>query len=354
VALPSVLALDLEKEINIDVQIRENNPDTNYEGDTAYNLDNSTDSNSWSVVLYTDINTTAWSSIENANLSFSVFFNFAFGSVDICVYELIENFDNDTVTWNNKSSTQTWVTAGGTFDTQDGSCINIDGTENFWFFNITNLANRLLINEELGYLNLLVVVVSDEQLNEHTILDSFEQVGDYPKIVFSYSPEPNYSLTLTSDYYEIYTSQTLTLTSYHQNNSIGLSNTLITFQRSSDGITWENILNQTTDSLGYSVINYAQDESGTWYFRSHFPGDGTYSALNSSSLEILFNQMPSKFCIRHPEHRKCQTENSFGPPFYINPINLSWIGVSILSLIIGLMIFGRSDKQKHYVKRPIR
>ena len=146
-----------------------------------------------------------------------------------------------------------------------------------------------------------------------------------------------YALTLTSDQSSVFTSQLITLSAYHLYEGSGLSGTLITFQVSSDNISWSNILNQTTISTGYSNINYAQGESGTWYFRLHFPGDGTYEEINSPSIEIEFRQISNNHII-YPSNGLPSIEDETIPPSYDYTNNAIIIGLSISIIIIIIIL----------------
>ena len=124
-----------------------------------------------------------------------------------------------------------------------------------------------------------------------------------------------YTLSLSSDLSSVFISQLISLSAYHTYSGSGISGTLITFQVSSDNVTWSNILNQTTSnngywfiSNGYSIINYAQGESGTWYFRAYFPGDGTYSSITSSSVSIDFQQLSNRGII-YPSDVETNSQN---------------------------------------------
>ena len=106
------------------------------------------------------------------------------------------------------------------------------------------------------------------------------------------SDPPDFStMTLTSQSELLYTGQNNLLTAFYSYGGSGISGLTITFQSSPDNSTWTNIMNQTTNSLGYSNINYGQSESGTWYFRAYYP-EGSYPTKTSSSVTVEYQQMP--------------------------------------------------------------
>jgi hypothetical protein len=96
-------------------------------------------------------------------------------------------------------------------------------------------------------------------------------------------------ITLSSDTEELFTGQTLTFTSQYTLDDIGVQDLDLSIQRSEDNSTWEILGNQTSDSSGIITLIYAQDQTGTWYFRSQYAGNGNPANV-SSSLSILFNQ----------------------------------------------------------------
>ena len=109
----------------------------------------------------------------------------------------------------------------------------------------------------------------------------------------------SYSLSLISDLSSIFSSQLIFFTATHNYNDSGLSGSSINFQRSIDDITWTSLLSQDTNIYsGSSSINHAQPEAGTWYFRAVFSGDGTYTAITSSSLTIEVKQLSGSHKIK--------------------------------------------------------
>jgi hypothetical protein len=158
--IPNAFALEDIREFDHDADGSTLNPDTNYEGDGVINTENDTNIE-FRGFFSVDVSDLEIDSISNVTIEMEIFINWIFGDNDIpvCFYELTENFDNATVTWNNKSSSENWINAGGTFDRADGSCVSMDASDTGLIsWNVTDLFIRLVEVEGQTDINLIFMV----------------------------------------------------------------------------------------------------------------------------------------------------------------------------------------------------
>jgi C1A family cysteine protease len=119
----------------------------------------------------------------------------------------------------------------------------------------------------------------------------------YVANIHAFESSSSSTLTATASPTTVTVNQNFTINGTLRNGTTGIANATITLQRSTNNATWSNVTTNVTDATGTYQFSNNESAAGTYYYRTAYDGNATYTTATSNTVNVNVTKIPTTLTI---------------------------------------------------------